>query len=118
MMVRVVQFLRPNGRQQECFTDISERCETSYVDMTRAGGRLTAEELTTGEISLCVEHPEHGDFDSRVVVNGPPVTRAIEEMFDAFDVDRFRDFARGITEEETTGAKVIVKEHEQEKNDG
>jgi len=118
-MVRVTQFMPPNGIERECFpTDIPERCETAYIDMMGAGGRITAEVLTTGEVSLCIEHPVHGDFACELVMPGPDIHHAIVRMLDGLDVDRFRDFARGITEEETARAREIVEEHEREKRDG
>ena len=64
----VHQFMRPNGRKVIKYVDLPEDFKEKYEDMKKAGCRLTAEVLTTGEVSVCVENDE-ADLDIRVVDN-------------------------------------------------
>lgn len=92
MQVKVLQFLLPSGRQKLMHVQLSDELEETHKSMIDAGGRLTAEILTTGEVSVCIESSEYGDFVCQVVANGPDVTRALEEMLWGFDPTAFKEF--------------------------
>ncbi len=88
MTIQVTQFIRPNGRQEIATTTVDNKCGDNYKLMRELGCRLTAEVLRTGEISLCIEHPEHGVFDIRIESNGPAVKHALEDMLMVFSKER------------------------------
>lgn len=85
MIVTATQFLRPNGRQQEVTSEISDQYLQAYEALIQAGLRITMEVLMTGLVSICVEHEEYGDLDIEVVPNGPEVTTAVESMLGRID---------------------------------
>ena len=89
MTIQVTQFWRPNGRQTQESAEVSDQVQKQYLDLREAGGRLTAEVLRTGQVSVCIEHPEVGDFDIEVILNGPEVQKVLEKMLTRFDLPRF-----------------------------
>ena len=78
--VELVEFVLPNGRQQITQTVLNDEYKLPYEAMLDAGFRLETEILTTGQVSVTVCHPEHGDVDIRIVPNGPEVHVAICEL--------------------------------------
>lgn len=101
MNVEVTQFLLPNGRQVPITVSVPDNLQSKYRILHDCGARLTAEVLTTGAVSVCVEEPEIGDFDIRVHKNGPEVPAAIADMIDVFDPIAFRAWQQEMTEEES-----------------
>lgn len=89
MTINVLQFIRPNGRQAPQTTEVSDDCADGYKLMQECGCRLTAEVLTTGEVSCTIEHPAIGDFDIEVTENGPDVPKGIERMLKEFSKEKF-----------------------------
>jgi hypothetical protein len=83
MLVEVVEFVRPDGRQKNEKLEVANDCAVGYEAMQRKGCRLTAE-LIINAVSCCIEHPE-GDFSIVVVANGPLVRDAYEAMLRKFD---------------------------------
>lgn len=100
MNVEVIQFMRPNGNQVPMTIPVPDTLQSKYRVLRDCGARLTAEVLTTNQVSVCVEYPEHGDFDIRVHKNGPEVPAAIADMIDVFDPAAFREWMREIAEDE------------------
>lgn len=92
MKVNVMQFVLPNGRQVPVTIELPGDLTGQYATMKSCGARLTAEVLTTGEVSLCIEHPEYGDFDARVVPTGPDVPAALVQMLAGFRRTAFEDW--------------------------
>lgn len=91
MQIEITQFLLPDGRQRRCTLVIPDELGGQYERIKRSGVRLTAEVLTTGEVSLCLEDPGVGDdFDIRVVENGPAVPQAWEDMIRQFDTAAYK----------------------------
>lgn len=87
--IEATQFLRPNGEQRTLLGMVSVECRLGYEVMRKAGCRLTMEELMSGQVSVCIEEPELGDYNIRIVSNGPEVTRAVEAMLKGFDAKAF-----------------------------
>lgn len=85
MKVPFTQFMQPDGRQKEVATEVDDGLAHAVANIHGRGWRLTAEMLSTGEISLCVEDPEEGDVAIEVVPNGPQVTVAVERLLLAGD---------------------------------
>lgn len=84
MVIDVAQFLRPNGQVRQVTVDLPGVIDEQYAKLRNCNVRITAEVLTADEVSLCLEHPECGDFDSRVVSNGPDVPRSLSDMINGF----------------------------------
>jgi len=89
MKVSLTQFLLPDGRQRIVETTIHDRLAGQVAAIEECGARLTAEMLTTGEVSMTVEHPKWGDFDIEVVNNGPEVPIALERLIERFEKSSF-----------------------------
>lgn len=96
MMIPFVQFLRPDVRQVVAHVKIPDNLADQWEKIVACGARLTAEVLTTGEVSLTIEHPVDGDFDIRVVPNGPRVAEATQELITAFCLIAFEAWRRDL----------------------
>ena len=93
--VEVIQFYAPNGRQSIESTQLPRYLKSQYELMQSCGCRFTAEVLTLhhdGMVSVCIEEPGLGDFDIRVIPNGPKVQEAMAEMLDNFNRTNFEQF--------------------------
>lgn len=93
MQVQVTQFLRPDGRVQQATTELSDEpgLEDKYNLLAELGLRFTAEVLTTGEVSTCIEH-ELGDFDMSITPNGPEVQKGMIDMLRRFNENKFHSW--------------------------
>lgn len=79
VLVKVIQFIRPNGRKEIATTWLPSKCADAYRRMEESGCRFEAEVLTTGEVSLAISDDD-SDRTMRVVENGPVVQQAMCEM--------------------------------------
>lgn len=79
------QYVRPNGRQEQVTIDLPDDCFTKYEELRAAGLRLTAEVLSTGHASFCIEDRELGDFAITLCPNGEKVPETIATMIRSFD---------------------------------
>ena len=79
MIVDVVQFLMPDGRQKEITTELPDECEGLYRNMLECGCRFEAEVLTTGEVSVTISDDE-GDVDIVLSKNCPDVQGGMAAM--------------------------------------
>jgi hypothetical protein len=95
----VTQFLYPNGRQEPMTCEVPDpdgAVARGYAALTGVGCRLTAEVLPgRGEVSMCVEDPEMGDYANELVPNGRQVPLALAEMVRRFDVESYRAWRDG-----------------------
>ena len=66
--VKVIQYLRPDGRQREMLVDVDEGYVEKAKDMV-----LSAEELTTGEIAVYARFKDEPEENERLelAINGP-----------------------------------------------
>lgn len=80
MTIDVTRFHLPDGRRSQETTEIADGCASQVALILSCGCRFTSEILQTGMVSCCIEHPDLGDFDCKVTVNGPEVQRGIETM--------------------------------------
>jgi hypothetical protein len=92
--VPFTQFLRPDGRQQEIRLELPDAVEPKLKEIRDSGCRLTAEVLSTGVCSFCVEEPALGDFDIILVPNGSKVPEAITSMLLRFDLAKFAEWKK------------------------
>lgn len=98
--VKFTRYSQPDGQQRQVETDVADDLGKN-VDMIHvAGARLTVELLSTREVSLAVEHPEHGDFDCELIANGPSVSGAIDRMIRRFDITNFEQWIDDMESEE------------------
>ncbi len=81
--VKVVQYLRPDGRKVEMETDIDVAHRAAYERMRARGWNLAAEVLGMGVISITVEDRLRGvDICIKLARNGPEVPKAIGEVLE------------------------------------
>lgn len=86
MIVKVTQYMRPDGRQVEHELKIDNECKEKYQQILDCGARLTCEELRTLEISQTIECSDF-DFDI-VITKGGKLTKnkeVLEKMILRFD---------------------------------
>lgn len=92
MRVEVVQYMRPNGRKKLIWLDdVPEQYAPILNEISAAKCTLTAEHLTTGEVSFAIEH-EEGDVSVEVCKNGPGTREAFYSLLNSFhsDWEKFR----------------------------
>lgn len=85
MAIPFTQFLRPDGRKQSVTIDRPPEIEALARDVMRAGYRMEAEVLTTGEVSFeivkDVPDPDEGDsLAIEICSNGPEVEGAVDRL--------------------------------------
>ena len=85
--IEIIQFLRPDGRQQMVKTAIPSELKPKYDAIRDAGLRMTAEVLSTGKVSIWIEDPGRGDFQGAIVNNGPEVPGAIQDLLSGFNAE-------------------------------
>ena len=61
--IELTQFIRPNGRKVEIFTQVSDSAYEKYAEIRNLSLRLTLERIPPNLVNICVEHQEFGDFD-------------------------------------------------------
>lgn len=89
MLIPILQFLLPNGRRREICGEISDDLGGQWEQIRTRGLRITAEILMTDEVSLALEDPARGDFDSRIITNGPAVPKALDDLVRSFRISLF-----------------------------
>lgn len=92
MIVKVTQYMRPNGRQVEHELVINDACKEKYEEMKDCGFRLAAEQLMPGTVSQTVEGSGF-DFDI-IITDGSDLQenkQKLEEMILRFDKDAALD---------------------------
>lgn len=77
------QYLRPNGRAVAVSINRPEEISALATRIIDAGFSFECEELTTGHASFTIAGPE-GDEDIELVMNGPAVPGAVDELVKRF----------------------------------
>jgi hypothetical protein len=77
--VKLIQFLRPDGRENPVETDLPDCANDDYQDMLAAGCRFEAEMLMTDEVSVTISD-DGSDIDISLTPNGPEVQRGMVAM--------------------------------------
>ncbi len=86
MRIDLIQYIRPSGRPSSVHTEVSDDLKGAYEEIQRAGWRLEAEVLLTGEVALSVHNPEGGpdaqgeDVAVELCPNGPEVQNALRRL--------------------------------------
>lgn len=83
MKVDVVQFLRPNGREQVGQMELPDSAAAAYEKMIRDGCRFEAEILTTGAVSVTISNHER-DLDISLTDNGPAIQEGMVKMLERY----------------------------------
>jgi hypothetical protein len=100
MLVEVTEFIPPRGRQEQQHLEVADDCAVGYESLRRHHCRLTAERLTTGSISTCIEH-EEGDYDIQIVPHElGKFKEAVEGMLRRFDGAKFEEWLKAVTASE------------------
>lgn len=90
MLVYFTQYQRPDGRTREINIAMPDELEPKVKEILAEGCKLTIEALSTGEVSLAVEHPDHGDVCIEITPNGPEVPLAVRKLIEGFSKDLCR----------------------------
>lgn len=77
--MKFIQFLRPDGRQQEIEIERSPEIEALAKKIILEGLHLEIEELSTGDVSMTVASEEE-DLFIRVCQNGPEVPKNVDSL--------------------------------------
>jgi hypothetical protein len=94
VIVELIQFMRPNGRQVPSSCEVSDDLASNYRALREAGCRLTAEVLMTGVVSQAIEHSE-GDFAIELCQNAPDKPReALENLLRRFNTADFEEWLK------------------------
>lgn len=83
MPIQFTQFLRPDGRRVPVEVERPEEVEQLAKWFVDGGGWFEVEELQTGHASLtacAVVDDEPDDIAIRVVMNGPAVPNAVDDL--------------------------------------
>ena len=91
MIVEVIEFRLPNGRQIPHELEIDDKCKEKYEEIINMKCRLTSEVLQTGEVSQAIEHSEF-DFDI-ALTSGKDFDenkKALENLILRFNKDEFQ----------------------------
>ena len=84
--VRFIQYLRPNGRQEEMvITGRPPVTVAKAQEIWAAGYRLEAEVLVSGLVSLTISDGEE-DVAVELIDNGPAVPEAVDRMIGEFHI--------------------------------
>jgi hypothetical protein len=70
MEVKLTQFIRPNGRQEEITAEVDDALRPQVEAIIKAGLRFTAEVIPGGNVSLCIENDEE-DLAIEIARNSP-----------------------------------------------
>lgn len=93
MIAKVIQFMRPHGRQVHQELEIDDNCKEKYQEIIECGARLTGEQLMNGTVSQTIE-TVNGDFNI-VITKGPDLAenkKALEVMILDFDKKAFEEW--------------------------
>jgi hypothetical protein len=83
--ITFTQFLLPAGRRVTTEIERSDPIADKAAELVAAGCRLEIEMLTTGEISMAVEHDE-ATWAIEITPNGPEVPIGVDKIIcDAYD---------------------------------
>lgn len=95
--IPVLKFTPPNGDREWITCEVPDD-EFEHFESARAHGlRLTVEMLRTGEISMCLEHPELGDFDQVICANGQVVVEKRRDLLMRFSPSDMEQFVEAMS---------------------
>ena len=84
--VKMIQFLRPNGRQVPVETDLPDNVADRANAIIATGYRFEIEELRTGEIHVTISAGDD-DIVGILAPNGPGLHEAIADMIAHFEYE-------------------------------
>ena len=91
MQLIVKQYIRPNGRTRMESIEIPDSYKDKVDLIKSLDCEVTAEELTTGEISQII-FCEDGDIDIEISDPGPDAKTALLALLDRFNQTVYNDF--------------------------
>lgn len=86
--IELIEFNLPKGRSSKSIVKTSKEVWEKYTELCHAGCRLTAEILSTDEISQCIED-ENGDYDIILCTSIVEAQGKLEEMILRFNLKEF-----------------------------
>jgi hypothetical protein len=96
VVVNLTQFLRPDGQQKPVTCEVSDSLKANYEAIRENGMRLTCEELSSGMVSLALEHRD-GDFLIEVCENAPHLPKlTLEKLIGNFNQAEFDKWLAGV----------------------
>ena len=95
MIVQVIEYRLPNGRKIEHDLELPDTCREKYNQLTDLGCCLTAEVLTTDQVSQTIEH-EYGDYDITLTEESDLEhnKQMLIKMIMSFDIDNFNTWMK------------------------
>jgi hypothetical protein len=85
MKIALIEFIRPNGKQIPHEIVVSDDCSEKYKKLSELGFRLTAEFIFGNDVNICIEHPNQGDFISKIFENSQELPNQISQIILGFD---------------------------------
>lgn len=98
--VHIFQYRAGKGQIPDGSCQVSDAAFTNYEKARELGLRVTAEMLSTGEVSLCLEEPRLGDFAISICTNGPgekSPPALLEKMLLKFNEDDFKQWKKEVS---------------------
>lgn len=93
MIIEATLFVPPKGGQRAVYREAPDEYAPKYRAILDAGCRITLEPLRlTGEVSVCIEHPAIGDFDTEILSPERDDSDKILEMIQRFDRKKFDEW--------------------------
>lgn len=89
MPVSAVHYLK-GGRPVSAKVMIPSALGRRWREIKEHNCMLTAEVLTTGEVSLTIAHPAGGDFIVEIAQIGPDIRKAVVRLIERWDATQFR----------------------------
>lgn len=87
MIVKFTQYLRPNGRKRDIYTEVTDELGPQIDQIIVNGFNFTAEVVAETMVVLTISD-DRADYEMHVCQNGTEVPETIERMIRAFDLDR------------------------------
>lgn len=93
--VTVLHFIPPNAERVTRQHVVTKETAAAYAKAQAVGLRLTCEVLSTGQVSICLEHPNLGDFDCTVTYSRAESIRwAIARVVERFTIENWKRWSR------------------------
>lgn len=91
MIIKITQYLRPNGRKKQMELEIPDKYKDQYHLILSCDCEITCEQLMSKKAIQYISH-DRGDFDIRMTNSFGPAYKALLDMISNFDKDKFDEW--------------------------